>query len=65
MIVAPAGVAVAVGILLRPLGPAAALFAAAAFLAAQLVVVAQSRWELETARRRVERSRARRAQLRI
>ena len=64
MVVAPAGVAVAVGVLLHPLGPAAALAAAAAFLAAQLVVLAQSHWQLEAARRRLEATRIRRERLR-
>jgi hypothetical protein len=64
MIVGPAGVAAGVGILVRPPGPATVLLAAAAFVAAQLVVLAQSRWQLEGARRRLDASRARRNQLR-
>jgi hypothetical protein len=64
MIVAPAGVAVAVGILLRPLGAAAVLLAFASFFAAQLVVGVHSRRQLEGAKRRVAASRARRQRLR-
>jgi hypothetical protein len=64
MIVGPAGVAAAVGVLFHPLGPATILLAAAAFFTAQLAVLAQSRWQLEAARRRLEASRARCKQLR-
>jgi hypothetical protein len=65
MIVVPAGVAVAVGILLRPLGAAAAvLLAFASLLAAQLVVGVHSRRQLEGAKRRLAASRARRQRLR-
>jgi len=64
MIIGPAGVAVAVGILLRPLGPAAFLLAFVTFLAAQLAVFVQSRRQLEAAKRRLVASRARRQRLR-
>lgn len=64
MIVAPAGVAVAVGLLLRSLGPAAFLLALASFFAAQLVVGVQSKRQLEAAKRRLAANRARRQRLR-
>jgi hypothetical protein len=64
MIVGPAAIAAAVGVLLRPLGPAVAPLAVAAFLTTQLVAGGQSRWQLEAPGRRLAASRARRKQLR-
>jgi Cu+-exporting ATPase len=65
MIIAPAAVAVAVGILLRRLGSAAVLIGFAILLVAQLAVFARSHWQLEIARRRLAASRRRRARLRL
>jgi hypothetical protein len=64
MIVASAGVAVVVGILLRPLGPAAFLLAVAGFMAAQLAFGVRSRRRLDDAKRRLAAGRARRQRLR-
>lgn len=54
MILAPALVAVTVGLTLRRLGDAAVILAIAAFFAAQLLVAAQSKRQLSRARRRLE-----------
>jgi hypothetical protein len=64
MIVVPGAVAIAVGILVWPIGSAGVLLAAAAFLASQLVGLTLSHRRLEVARRRVEVSRLRRQRLR-
>jgi hypothetical protein len=65
MIIAPAAVAVAVGILLRRLGSPAVLIGFAVFLVAQLRVLARSQWRLEMARRRLAASSGRRARRRL
>jgi hypothetical protein len=65
MVIAPAVVAVAVGLLLRPPGSAAFLLAFASFFAAQLAVGVQSRRQLEDAKRRLATSRARRRRRRL
>jgi hypothetical protein len=65
MIIAPAAVAVAVGILLRRLGSSAVLIGFVVFLVAQLTVLARSHWQLEIARRRLASSRGRRARRRL
>lgn len=54
MILAPALVAVAVGLMLRRLGDAAVVLAIAAFFAVQLLVAARSKRQLSHARRRLE-----------
>ncbi|HEX6664823.1 MAG TPA: hypothetical protein VF025_14215 [Gaiellaceae bacterium] len=64
MILAPAAVAAAAGILLRPLGPAALPLAFATFFAAQLAVHAQSQRQLDAVKRRLAASRRRRQRLR-
>ena len=64
MIIVPVGVAVAVAALLSPLGPAALIFAFAAFFAAQLTVLARSGLQLDASKRRLAASRARRQRLR-
>jgi hypothetical protein len=60
MVIAPAGLAVAVGAVLGPVGPVAVLIGFAVFVAAQLGVLARSHRRLETAMRRLEAARARR-----
>lgn len=59
MIVAPAVVAVAVGVMLRRLGITAGILALVVFFAAQLLVDAQSKRQLGHARRRLEQRRKR------
>jgi membrane protein implicated in regulation of membrane protease activity len=64
MLVAPVGVAVVIGILLRPLGAPVFFLAFASFLAAQLAVGVRSVRRLDDAKRRLVASRARRERLR-
>lgn len=64
MILGPATVAAVAGIMLRQLGAAALPLAVATFFAAQLAVRAQSKRQLEAAKRRRDANRARRRQLR-
>lgn len=65
MVIVPAVFGTAVGVALWPLGPTAGLPGIAAFLAAQLVVLARSHRQLENAKRRLIASRARRELLRL
>ena len=60
MLVAPAGVAIAVAVMLQSLGAAAFLLACAAFVGMQLIVVAQSELRLAAAKRRLRELRSQR-----
>jgi hypothetical protein len=60
-LIAPAGVALTVGVFLRGLGMAAILLAWAAFLAVQLLVVVYLQWRLVAVKKRLNSIRARRA----
>jgi hypothetical protein len=64
MVVVPAAFGAAVGVALWPLGPTAVLLGFAAFLAAQVVVLARSCRQLANAKRRLIASGARRELLR-
>lgn len=64
MIIGPAAVAATVGLLLRPLGPAALPLALATFFTAQLAVQTQSQRKLDVVKRRLAAHRARRRRLR-
>jgi uncharacterized membrane protein YbaN (DUF454 family) len=64
MVLLPAGVAVAVGLLLRLLGTAAVVLACAVFFAVQLLVLARSQRRLTAARLRLSEARSRQRRLR-